>query len=122
MLVSGTLAASVSSVWANNDKAEEQHQLATQSTKITQKSTKKDNKDAKKIKPMSLMTLDTDAPANNPNSLMRAHVGQTGFTSVDPYSGSMIFHIPIVNIPENDSLNLYFSLNSMPSCSLQGFS
>ena len=95
MLVSGTLAASVSSVWANNDKAEEQHQLATQSTKITQKSTKKDNKDAKKIKPMSLMTLDTDAPANNPNSLMRAHVGQTGFTSVDPYSGSMIFHIPL---------------------------
>ncbi|WP_139121825.1 hypothetical protein [Piscirickettsia litoralis] len=58
------------------------------------------------------MALGAEVPANNPNNLMRSHVGQTGFTSVDPYSGVLSYHIPLVNIPENDGLSFYFALNS----------
>ncbi|ODN43251.1 hypothetical protein [Piscirickettsia litoralis] len=109
-----TLAASVmvfvvALAWASNDKAQTEHQPV----KSTQKITKKDNKDTKTTKPMSLVALGGgDDSVNNSNSLTRAHVGQTELTSVDPYSGVLSYNIPIINIPENDGVNLHFSLNS----------
>lgn len=98
----------------NKHQSKEQAHKETKSKQATKEDAKKKlAKEVKKAKdaPKTMMLAATPGTLSNPSDynskeLYRSMIQNAPVSKVDPFTGALIVHIPIVSIPGNDGLNL----------------